>query len=358
LGGQTPGFDDVESTFRWGIGRLAVFALVVGISTRPSVLPGVEAATTPFVVGFFFISLLTLALGRLESLRSRTRRPSLNTQWLAVLIVVAAGVVLLALLLGQIVSFDVLIAASRPLFDLLGTVVLLLIYVIVIPLSYVVEWIIFLILKLLQPNDNRPPPEAPQPSDISNLLQRFFSEQVPPEVLMALKAAGAGLILLVALVLVARGLARWRPSSADADATNEERESLWNAAQLRALLLAWLRRLLHRGQTAQASVTETPAATVDLVPAPSLRSIRQLYGRLLVEGEAAGARREHDTAGARSRADQRTRARRRGRRSHAGVCAGAVRRGGCARRRGRRAGARARAGAAERRPHPPAVSQR
>jgi hypothetical protein len=295
LGGQEPGFTDVESAFRWGIGRLAVFGLVIAISTRPSVLSGVEAATTPYVVGFFFVSLLTLALGRLESLRTRTRSAGINTQWLAVLIVVAAGVVLLALLLGQIVSFDVLIVASRPLFDLLGTVILLLIYAIVIPLAYVVEWIVYLLLKLLQPGDNRPPPEPPQTSDLSNLLQRFFSEQVPPELLIALKAAGAALIVLVALLLVARGLARWRPSSADADATNEERDSLWNAAQLRALLLGWLRRLLRRGQAAAAPLAEAPTAEADQVAALSPRSIRQLYARLLGEGEAAGAARDAST---------------------------------------------------------------
>jgi hypothetical protein len=295
LGGQTPGFPDVESAFRWGIGRLAVFGLVIAISTRPSVLPGVEAATTPYVVGFFFVSLLTLALGRLESLRTRTRKPTLNTQWLAVLIVVAAGVVLLALLLGQLVSFDVLILASRPLFDLLGTVLLLLIYAIVIPLSFVIEWLVYLVLSLLKPNDNRPPPEPPQTSDIANLLQRFLSEQVSPELLMALKAAGAALLVLVALAVVVRGLARWRPSSAEADATNEERDSLWNAAQLRALLLAWLRRLLRRGRPGAVPLGEGRAATADLAPAPLLSSIRQLYGRLLEQGEAAGASRAAST---------------------------------------------------------------
>jgi hypothetical protein len=295
LGGQEPGFTEVESAFRWGIGRLAVFGLIIAISTRPSVLPGVEAATTPYVVGFFFVSLLTLALGRLESLRTRTRRPSLNTQWLAVLIVVAAGVVLLALLLGQLVSFDVLIVASRPLFDLLGTVLLLLIYAIVIPLSYVIEWLVYLVLLLLKPNDNRPPPEPPQTSDIANLLQRFFSEQVPPELLMALKAAGAGLLVLVALLLVARGLARWRPSSEDADATNEERESLWNATVLRAMLLDWLRRLLRRGRGTSVALVEAPVVAVDQTPVASLRSIRQLYGRLLGQGEAAGAARASST---------------------------------------------------------------
>jgi len=165
----------------------------------------------------------------------------------------------------------------------------------VIPLSYVIEWIIYLVLMLLQPNDNRPPPEPPQASDIGNLLQRFFSEQVPPELLMALKAAGAALIVLVALLLVARGLARWRPSSADADATNEERDSLWNAAKWRALLLDWLRGLLRRGRGTSAPPVQATTAEVDQTPALALRSIRKLYARLLDQGEAAGAARAAST---------------------------------------------------------------
>src|SRR5579864_5047701 len=181
LGIQTPGFQEVEGSFRWGVGRLALFGLVVALSRR------FEAQTTPYVVGFFFLSLLTLALARLESLRTRTRRPTLNTQWLGVLVLVAGGVVLLALLLGQILSFDVLIVATRPLFDLLGSVLLLLLYIVVIPLSYIVEWIIYLVLALVQANGNHQPPQLPTPTDVDNGLQRFFAEQIPPDLLTALK---------------------------------------------------------------------------------------------------------------------------------------------------------------------------
>ena len=67
----------------------------------------------------------------LARLRTRTRRPTFNTQWLAVLVVVAAAVVLLALLLGQLVSFDLLVLATRPLFDALGFILLLAAYAIV-----------------------------------------------------------------------------------------------------------------------------------------------------------------------------------------------------------------------------------
>jgi hypothetical protein len=289
LGSQTPGFPEVEGAFRWGVGRLAVFGLIMALTSRPSTLQTLEGVTTPSVVGFFFLSLLTLGLGRLESLRTRTRAPSLNTQWLTVLTLIAAGVVLLALLLAQLVSFDLLIVVTRPLFDLLGRAVLLLLYVIFIPLAYVIEWLVYLILSVLRANGNQPPPAAPQPSDFDNLLQRLFSQALPPEVLLALKSLGAALLIGVALVLVARGLARWRPTGADADATNEERDSLWNADRAWAMFKAWLRRLLRRERVASNVVPVEETSSSPAAAGPLKGSVRELYARLLREGASAGA---------------------------------------------------------------------
>src|SRR5258708_12594353 len=90
LGIQTASCSDVENAFRWGIGLLVGFGLIMAISTRPSLLAVVEARTTPFVVGFFFFSLVTLALGRLESLRTRTPPLPINSQCLSLLLIVAA----------------------------------------------------------------------------------------------------------------------------------------------------------------------------------------------------------------------------------------------------------------------------
>ena len=291
LGSQTASFTEVEGAFRWGIARLVVFGLVIALSTRPSELPSVEARTTAPVVGFFFFSLLTLALGRLESLRTRTRTLSINTQWFGVLVLIAAVVVLFALFIGQLVSFDLLLVATRPLFDLLGGVLLLLIYLIVIPVAYVIEWLVYLVLSLVRADSSRQPPEAPQPTDIDNLLRRFFSEQVPPELLVALKVTGAVLLIGIAVLVVARSLSRWRPSGADADATNEERDSLWDAQRIRALLLAWLRRVLRRDRRSVSAAAASSSPTTNAVSAATLSSVRQLYAHLLRLGETAGARR-------------------------------------------------------------------
>ena len=128
------------------------------------------------MVGFFFVSLVTLALGRLESLRTRTRTLGVNGQWLAVLIVVAGSIVLLALVLGQLVSFDVLLMVTRPLFDLFGKLLLLLAYIVIIPLAYVVEWLVYLVLMLVHVDADRPPPQLLQSGDVDNLLQRMFAQ--------------------------------------------------------------------------------------------------------------------------------------------------------------------------------------
>jgi Domain of unknown function (DUF4129) len=292
LGSQMPSFSDVESAFRWGIGALVSFALVMAVATRPSLLPTIEAQTTPLVVGFFFVSLLTLALGRLESLRTRTRALAVNTQWLGVLIVVAGLVVLLALVIGQLLSFDLLIVATRPLFDLLGQVFLLAVYVVVIPLAYLVEWLVYALLSLLPASTNQQPPQLLQPSEIDGRLQRLFSEAIPPELLVAVKATGAALLLIAGLLVVARAASRWRRSSADANATAEERDSLWEPGRLSRALRALLAKLFRRGSRASSVPSAVGRVAVEgWSTRAEVSSIRELYRHLLRLGETVGAAR-------------------------------------------------------------------
>ena len=290
LGAQSPGYADVEGAFRSGIGLLIAFGLVMAVTTRPSLLAQLEAETTPFVVGFFFASLLTLALGRLESLRTRTRALGLNTQWFGVLVVVAGLVVLFALMLGQLVSFNLLIVATRPVFDLLGQLVLLLLYAVVIPLAYVLEWLIYLILRLIRFDADQPPPQPPQASDVDDLLQRLFAQFLSPDMLVALKAVGAAALVLVALVIVSLAVKRWRPSSAEAAVTNEERDSVFDARVVLRAWLSWLGGVLRRRA---AFADRQREATTDLVVAASEGplDVRALYRRVLRLGESVGARR-------------------------------------------------------------------
>jgi hypothetical protein len=270
---------------------LIAFALVTTLTTRSSLLPALEAQTTPFVVGFFFVSLLTLALGRLESLRTRTRELAINGQWFGVLVMVTGMTVLAALLTGQLLSFDVLLVATRPLFDALGWVLLILIYIVVIPLAYIVELLVFAVLALLRANAGQAPPQPPRTVDIDDAVQRLVALDIPPELELGLKAIGAAVLLAVGLVFIARAAARWRPSSLDADAALEERDSLWEPGRLRTLLMRWLLRLLGRARRRAVAGPADGSAGAVTEQTAGLGSIRELYRELLRVGEVAGARR-------------------------------------------------------------------
>jgi hypothetical protein len=289
IGSSSPTLPDVDSAFRWSIGALIGFALLLALAIRPSVQPALEARATPFVVGSFFVSLLTLALARLESLRTRTQAIGLNTQWLGVLIAVAGLLVLTALVVSQVLSFDLLVLATRPLFQLLGRVLILLLYAIVIPLAYVVELLAYWLLSLFSPDTENQPPEPPQASDIESLL-RSLSQMVPPEVLGMLKIVSAIAVLALTLLLVARTISRWRPRGTEIDEAREERESVWQAGQLRETLLAWLRRLLRRDRAVAASAVAA-ASNAAAIP-PAISSVREIYRNLLKLGEAAGSLRQ------------------------------------------------------------------
>jgi hypothetical protein len=288
LGSQMPTYSDVEGRVRWGIGLLISVALLTALSVAPSVLTSIKAQTTPFVVGFFFVGLITLALGRLESLRSRTRVLALKTEWLGILVGVAGGVVLVALIIGQLVSFDLLSLASRPLVELLGQALLLVLYVVFIPLGFVVEWLVYLLLGLFPRDPSQLPPRPLQPAQVDDALQRLLSQVLPPELLQVLKAGGAAVLLVLGLWLVARAASRWRAPSVDADTTLEERDSLWNSARLRQALQAWLSRLLHRRKRVVYGPASGSATTFAADDAQQVSSVRELYRRLLRLGEALG----------------------------------------------------------------------
>ena len=123
------------------------------------------------------------------------------------------------------------------------------------------------------------------------MLQRLFAQYLPPEVVGTLKAVGAAALVLVALLIVARAISRWRPSSVEAEATNEERDFVFDAERAWKLLLAWLRRLLGGGAPPRALDTAAAAPATSATDAGQLSAVRALYRHLLRLGEAAGARR-------------------------------------------------------------------
>jgi hypothetical protein len=293
LGRQTSTSIEVESAFHWGIAMLVLFGIVQLLPLRGSALFALQADTTLLVVGFFFVSLLTLALGRLESLSTRTRSVGINSQWLTVLVLISAAIVIAALALGQLISFDLLVTAMRPVFEVLGRLLLVLAYLIVIPIAYVAQFLIFLVLSLIQPDPNRPRPQPLQANDVDSFLQRLFGQGIPPDVMTALKALGALALFALALVIMNRAFRRWRPRGAEAEAAQEERDSVFVARRLRDALLAWLLSLFNRRRALPAAVATAGEQAV--TARASGTSVRDLYRELLRIGDSAGVHRAPGT---------------------------------------------------------------
>jgi hypothetical protein len=289
IGSHTSDFMDVEIAFRWGIGGLILLGGTLAIAAPPGLRSQLEAEAAPFVVAFFFISLLTLALARLESMRSSARQLGVNTQWLGVLIAVSGLLVLTALVIAQVLSFDLVVAATRPIFDFIGLVLLIVLLITIIPIAYLVELIMYLILQLVRPEADRPPPEPRDPSEIEEFLRRLFSQGLPDEIVDAMRVAGVVALLALGLLLIARAVARWRPSMLTADAADEERETLWDPERVKQRLLAWLRGLFRRRRPQQAPTAAAAREIGDAAAEDRERSVREIYRRLLRLGSSAGA---------------------------------------------------------------------
>jgi hypothetical protein len=133
------------------------------------------------------------------------------------------------------------------------------------------------------------PPQLLQPGQVDNRLQQLFAPEIPPALLVALKAGGAVLLLVAGLLVVARAAAHWRRPSADADASGEERDSLWAAGRLRRLLLGLWRRLFGRGAVAAGASGPLARTVLEGAVAGQTSSVRELYRELLRLGESAGA---------------------------------------------------------------------
>jgi hypothetical protein len=298
LGRQLATHDDVEQGFRWGVGGLIGAALAAALTAR-SIGTGHEAlgpAAVVFPVLFFCLGLVLLGIGRLEAVQPTEQSLGVHGQWLAVLILMAGGTVLIALVAAQAASFDVLLVLAQPIFAVLGVVLIGVLYVVLIPLAFLIQLVVYLVLQLLHPGDRQEPPAPPQTDDIDAMLRQLINWSVPNEVLEGAKAAAAVVLVGGVLVLAARAVARWRPASSAADVADEERETLMSGREVFGLLLArlwgWVRRVLLRRP---ARLSEGPlAASAEDASGPAAagaQSVRGLYAALLALGAGAGAER-------------------------------------------------------------------
>jgi len=276
-GGHIAGHADIVGSFVTGCVAFAL--LLLGSPLAGLMLP---AGTQLWLVILVLAGMAALALASIErSLYTGSVdtpvRLRINRYWLASVGLVMAGVVLLGLLFGALVVPDAVanaLAVLTPLVDLLGRVLLAVLYAVVYGLFLVLSPLIAWLrtrLADLQPPESLVEPQPFQP--LSPLLMEQATA-VPSEAMEPLRwvttlavLLAVGLILAVALRLMRVG---------DVETVDETRESILSRALLRAQWQALLNRLRRSG----AKDSNARFVTLDGEEA-ARRSVRAAYQHFL-----------------------------------------------------------------------------
>jgi hypothetical protein len=231
-------FDGVGFRFRFGVLMVALLALIntwVG-----------QIEMNGLLTAFFFFGLLAVALARQEDLGRSEANVALPLKgpWLGIL----TGTVVLVLGLGALLALLLTPQGIRFFFDLLRPLeplVVVILYALLLLISFVVELVFNLVAGLLQrlinPNAGpqplillqRPPPGILQQPNELNALAAFFD---PLRIVCALTLLGGVLLLMAMSLNNIQRRARKRG--------NESRESVPVSIDLNPLrrLRAWLRK--------------------------------------------------------------------------------------------------------------------
>ena len=284
LGRSRLEMEDISRSFKIGFGALIVALLLIG--TAPA--HAREALSVQLGLAlplFLFLGLAALSLARLAEIRRRRERSSAQADptrsWMVSLLAISGALVLLALGVEQLFSFQTwlaLLAWLKP----VGDAIITLIGWIVLGMAFVLYWVYYLVAKgflaLFGGGQQKTVPIQP-PGSPRSLPPNGNGSGIPTEWLVI---ARYGLIVIGAAILLFIFWRAFRTFSARRrdDAADEERESLGAArmmgAQLRALLAALAARF-QRAAAEDQSTGEQPANT-----------IRLLYRRVLQQAAIRG----------------------------------------------------------------------
>jgi uncharacterized protein DUF4129 len=286
VGRANPSLDTAEGGLRLASGALALlFLLQVFAPRNDQVLARLGGAVLLALAS----GLLGLPLAAVQDQHQRARyagapRPAIGGPWLGLLLGGIAALLLAALLLAQWLTFERLDLLLVPLGQLLGTVISTAVYLIALPIGYLVAGLVWLLRLLIHPSG---PAQLPTPNDLSwledlrNQAERPDQAEnplLPALTLLAGSLLAAGLVWLLARA--ARRLADWRAN----DDVEELHDFVWTWATPRTQLLDRLRSLFQR---------PSPLAATPLHPTPNTPAdqVRALYRRLLQLGAHRGRRR-------------------------------------------------------------------
>jgi hypothetical protein len=304
VGRQKHDFSDLYRKFLIGLVGLIILFVIWGVSGTQ--IKNMWSAAGTYVLVYFGIGLLMLAIANLVNLRSKLLHHqetagAFSRRWLSML------VILILLILGISGLFSMIFSSSGVqkiihFLSLLGNWLLIALQYILLPVGYLLEGLIFVFRWLISILRNETPPPEFNPPDLSDLQKMASGESpvhIPEGILLALKWGGLALVIGLVIFFLARTLVRyWEGKNEDDVEEVHETIGSWSLIRtdLRAFL-SWLFRWARRKKKVQSTEIVPPGAVLaGEGDNDKIFNIRELYQAFLWQGRQIGIpRRESET---------------------------------------------------------------
>jgi len=281
--------DDVMGASRNATLVLVVVFLLNALAGATNAVPVAPLVATTLVV--LFASLVGIPLARVRDVATSERNAEqdalgVNRYWLGTLLGAVAVLLVVAIFLAVVLTFDRLDKVLALLGAPLGAILNVVFYVVVVPVAYLLQLLFDLFQGLLRPGKPLPRSTALNGGWLQNLHQQAGGAGgASPTLVFVVEIVGALLIGGIVVLLLTRAARRYA-DALEADEVVEERDFVLSWGDLRTVIRDWLRRLWGRRKVRlvrRASANEpvaTPAFSRAADPRALYRELLRLGARL------------------------------------------------------------------------------
>lgn len=241
--------EDVEGSFRGGVIALAVLFVLNTLLSPANAAPVGALVVATLVV--LFAGLIGMPLARILDLSASEQRRQgtglrVSRHWLGMIAGTIGILLVVAVLLAAVVTFERLDRLLGPVVSLIETALGFVVYLIAVPLGLLVQLLVDVLQSLLRPRAARVQILNSGISWLDQLKAQAATDH-GPSVLLVLFVRGAVIasIIAVAVWLIARAVARYADTGED-DGVDEARDFVLSWEALAIAIRSWLARLLRR----------------------------------------------------------------------------------------------------------------
>ncbi len=296
-------FRDLYRKFVIGIVGVVLVLIVWGFTDRDTVW----SSAGVYIITFFGIGLLTLAISNLQALKAELLQhkediSAFNRRWLSMLVVLILAILGISLALGSVFANNIWGSLINGLSQLVDWLFIALGYIL-LPLGYLLEALIFVVKWLISLIGKNPEPlkmNLFDPSDLQKAVEGQAGVAIPGALILVLKWGFFILVIFLIIFFLSRTLMRYWESKNPKE-IEEVHETVWSWGSFKTdlrLLFAWLFKWMkRRKKVAEIGVYKPPLPSLDSEEGSDKDyTIRELYQAMLWEGRQMGtARRQSET---------------------------------------------------------------